>query len=191
MYMEKRLTRLLLLWLFLMVTATTCEDVPEPPKEVLSRIKDIELRNWDNAGELPEKPVDNKVPKEAYLLEICLLTEEIDDNRESYYDDYSIQHVLSDAVEKIQIFTVTDFNEKFPKGSDVTSCFSEYPKQIDTYQRADYTAQGGVISSVDKTNRIYKALMTIPAPGEYCFRVLLTMESGEIMERVSEPITLY
>ena len=51
---------------------------------------------------------------------------------------------------------------------------------------------GGVISMIDEVNKIYKALLTIPqSGGEFRFRVVLTMESGEAVERLSDPVTFY
>jgi len=189
--MKKHLIRLLLSLLFLIGTAMSCEDEPAMPIDIPCALKEVELYHWDNTGELPKEPVENRIPKEAYVLEIRILTEVVEDEIESYYDDHYTQHILSDAIEKIQIFTETAFNEKFPKGADVTACFYDYPKVIDNYQQTDYTSQGGSILYVDKTNRIYKALMTIPQPGEYRFRVLLTRKSGETIERISEPVSLY
>ena len=41
-------------------------------------------------------------------------------------------------------------------------------------------------------NKVYKALLTIPqSGGEFRFRVVLTMESGEAVERLSDPVTFY
>lgn len=191
MHMKKHLIRLLLSLLFLVGTAMSCDEEPAIPTDIPCILKDVELYHWDNAGELPKEPAENKIPKEAYILEIRLLTEVVEDGVESYYDNHFTQHILSDAIKKIQIFTETAFNDKFPRGAEVTSCFYDYPKIIDNYQQTDYTVDGGSIWRVDKTNRIYKALIIIPQPGEYHFRVVLTKESGETIERVSEPISLY
>lgn len=191
MCMKKHLTLLLFSLLFLTVTAMTCEDAPEEMKEIPCNLKAVELYHWDNSGELPVEPVDHKVPKAAYLFEIRLMTEIAEDQIESYYDHNLTISVLSDGIKKIQIFTETPFNEAFPEGADVTSCFQNYPKTVVEYQETDFTVRGGTISVVDKTNRLLKALMTIPQPGEYRFRVVLTKESGETVEQISDPISLY
>ena len=84
------------------------------------------------------------------------------------------------------------FNEEFPAGAEVTSCFYDYPKTFVKDQQTDYTVNGGVISMIDEVNKIYKALLTIPqSGGEFRFRVVLTMESGEAVERLSDPVTFY
>lgn len=74
--MKKHLTQLLLSLLFLVVTAMTCDeqDLAEPI-DISCTLKEVELYHWDNAGEKPKEAVDNKVLKEAYMMEIRLLTD--------------------------------------------------------------------------------------------------------------------
>ena len=74
--MKKHLTQLLLSLLFLVVTATTCDeqDLAEPI-DISCTLKEVELYHWDNAGEKPKEALDNKVLKEAYMMEIRLLTD--------------------------------------------------------------------------------------------------------------------
>lgn len=189
--MKKHLTILLFALLFLLVSAMSCEETDETFSILPCNLKEVGLYHWDNAGKLPAEPINHRVPKEAYLLEIRLLTEIEQDKIESYHNDYPIFFELSDPIEKIQIYTETDFNETFLEGAEVTSCFRNYPGTIDKYQQTDYTVEGGTISSVDKTNRIYKALMTIPQAGDYRFRVVLTKESGETIELISDQVSLY
>ena len=161
--MKKHLTQLLLSLLFLVVTAMTCDEQDwAEPIDVPCTLKEVELYHWDNAGEKPKEAVDNKVLKEAYMMEIRLLT---------------------DAGEK---------DPESPAGAEVTSCFYDYPKTFVKDQQTDFTVNGGVISMIDEVNKIYKALLTIPqSGGEFRFRVVLTMESGETVERLSDPVTFY
>lgn len=190
--MKKHFVKLFMPLLFLITTAMTCDDGPiTETKDILYALKEVELYHWNNAGESPKEPIESKVPKEAYILEIRLLAEVEKDSAKLDTDEYYYRHILSDPIKKIQIFTETTFNGTYSQGSDVTSCFFNYPLYIDKYQCTDYTAQGGSISYVDETNRIYKALMIIPQPGEYRFRIVLTKESGETVERVSDPVSLY
>lgn len=190
--MKKHYSLLLLSLLFLVFTAMTCDEgEPTESIKVSCAIDDVTLHHWDNAGEYPEKSAELKVPKEAYLLEICVSTEITEDESVSYDDSRYVSYVLSDEIKKISIFTDAAFNETFPAGAEVTSCFYNYPKTISDNQQTDYTANGDTIYYVGQTNRIYKALLTVPQPGEYRFRVVLTMESGETIERISEPVTLY
>lgn len=192
--MKKYLTQLILSLLFLVVTAMTCDEqeVVEPIN-VPCTLQEVELYHWDNAGEKPKEAVENKVLKEAYILEIRLLTDAGEKDPESYEAGRYLCHVLSDGIKKIQIFTETVFNEELPEGAEMTSCFYNYPKSIDKDQLTDLTVSGLVISTyIDKVNKVYKALLTVPqSGGEYRFRVVLTMESGETVERVSDPVTLY
>ena len=171
----------------------TCDeqDLAEPI-DISCTLKEVELYHWDNAGEKPKEALDNKVLKEAYMMEIRLLTDAGEKDQESYDADHYLRHVLSDGIKKIQIFTETAFNEEFPAGAEVTSCFYDYPKTFVKDQQTDYTVNGGVISMIDEVNKIYKALLTIPqSGGEFRFRVVLTMESGETVERLSDPVTFY
>jgi len=170
--MKKHLTQLLLSLLFLVVTAMTCDEQDwAEPIDVPCTLKEVELYHWDNAGEKPKEAVDNKVLKEAYMMEIRLLTDAGEKDPESYDADHYLRHVLSDGIKKIQIFTETAFVKD---------------------QQTDYTVNGGVISMIDEVNKIYKALLTIPqSGGEFRFRVVLTMESGETVERLSDPVTFY
>lgn len=74
--MKKHLTQLLLSLLFLVVTAMTCDeqDLAEPI-DISCTLKEVKLYHWDNAGEKPKEALDNKVLKEAYMMEIRLLTD--------------------------------------------------------------------------------------------------------------------
>lgn len=190
--MKKHLTRLFLSLLFLVATAMSCEERDLIPINVPCTLTEVELYHWDNAGEKPKEAVDNKVLKEAYMLEIRLLTDAGEEEPEPYDTDHYLSHVLSDAIQKIQIFTETDFNAELPEGAEVTSCFYDYPKTFIKDQQTDYTVNGKVISIIGEVNKVYKALLIIPqSGGEYRFRVVLTMESGETIERVSDPVTLY
>lgn len=193
MHMKKHLTQLLLSLLFLAVTAMTCDEYePAEPIDVACTLQDVELYHWDNAGERPKEAVENRVAKEAYMLEIRLLTDAEEEAPEFYDTDHYTRNVLSDGITKIQIFTETAFSQKLPEGAEVTSCFYNYPKTIAKYQWEDLTVDGGVISAVDKINKVYKALLTIPqSGGKYRFRVVLTLESGATVERVSDLVSLY
>lgn len=190
--MKKHYPLLLLSLLFLVFTAMTCDDdEPIETVKVPCTIDDVTLHHWNNAGEYPKEPAELKIPKEAYLLEICVSTVITEDESVSYDDSRCLSYVLSDEIKKISIFTDAAFYENFPAGAEVTSCFYNYPKTISDNQRTDYTANGNTIYYVEQINRIYKALLAVPQPGKYRFRVVLTMESGETIERISEPITLY
>ena len=70
------MTQLLLSLLFLVVTAMTCDEQDwAEPIDISCTLKEVELYHWDNAGEKPKEAVDNKVLKEAYMMEIRLLTD--------------------------------------------------------------------------------------------------------------------
>ena len=70
MRMKKHLTQLLLSLLFLVVTAMTCDEQDwAEPIDVPCTLKEVELYHWDNAGEKPKEAVDNKVLKEAYMMD--------------------------------------------------------------------------------------------------------------------------
>ena len=94
--MKKHLTQLLLSLLFLVVTAMTCDeqDLAEPI-DISCTLKEVKLYHWDNAGEKPKEALDNKVLKEAYMMEIRLLTDAGEKDPESYDADHYLRHVLS------------------------------------------------------------------------------------------------
>lgn len=54
----------------------TCDeqDLAEPI-DISCTLKEVKLYHWDNAGEKPKEALDNKVLKEAYMMEIRLLTD--------------------------------------------------------------------------------------------------------------------
>ena len=87
--MKKHLTQLLLSLLFLVVTAMTCDeqDLAEPI-DISCTLKEVKLYHWDNAGEKPKEALDNKVLKEAYMMEIRLLTDAGEKDPESYDAEY-------------------------------------------------------------------------------------------------------
>ena len=129
--MKKHLTQLLLSLLFLVVTAMTCDEQDwAEPIDVPCTLKEVELYHWDNAGEKPKEAVDNKVLKEAYMMEIRLLTDAGEKDPESYDADHYLRHVLSDGIKKIQIFTETAFNEEFPAGAEVTPAFMTIRRRL-------------------------------------------------------------
>ena len=100
--MKKHLTQLLLSLLFLVVTAMTCDeqDLAEPI-DISCTLKEVELYHWDNAGEKPKEALDNKVLKEAYMMEIRLLTDAGEKDPESYDADHYLRHVLSDGIKQL------------------------------------------------------------------------------------------
>ncbi|MBD3590692.1 DUF5034 domain-containing protein [Bacteroides sp. GM023] len=185
--MKKHNLLLLVSLLFWVATAMTCDDEDYESIAIQCVAKDITLHHWNNAGEFPVEAIEAKIPKEAYILDVCVWAEIADDESNSNRDNFYAFNVLSDNIKKVSIFTDIDFNEKYPAGAEVTSCFSDYPKAMAGYQKTDDTAHGEDILY----ERIHKALLTTPQPGEYRFRVVLTLESGETIEQVSEPVTLY
>ena len=63
-------------------------------------------------------------------MEIRLLTDAGEKDPESHDADHYLRHVLSDGIKKIQIFTETAFNEEFPAGAEVTSCFMTIQRRL-------------------------------------------------------------
>ena len=114
--MKKHLTQLLLSLLFLVVTAMTCDeqDLAEPI-DISCTLKEVKLYHWDNAGEKPKEALDNKVLKEAYMMEIRLLTDAGEKDPESYDADHYLRHVLSDGIKKIQILRKRLLMKNFPQ----------------------------------------------------------------------------
>lgn len=129
--MKKHLTQLLLSLLFLVVTAMTCDeqDLAEPI-DISCTLKEVELYHWDNAGEKPKEALDNKVLKEAYMMEIRLLTDAGEKDPESYDADHYLRHVLSDGIKKIQIFTETALMKNFPQEQKSLPAFMTIQRRL-------------------------------------------------------------
>lgn len=114
--MKKHLTQLLLSLLFLVVTAMTCDEQDwAEPIDVPCTLKEVELYHWDNAGEKPKEAVDNKVLKEAYMMEIRLLTDAGEKDPESYDADHYLRHVLSDASKRFRYLRKQLLMKNFPQ----------------------------------------------------------------------------
>ena len=129
--MKKHLTQLLLSLLFLVVTAMTCDeqDLAEPI-DISCTLKEVELYHWDNAGEKPKEALDNKVLKEAYMMEIRLLTDAGEKDPESYDADHYLRHVLSDGIKKIQIFTEQLLMKNFPQEQKSLPAFMSIQRRL-------------------------------------------------------------
>ncbi len=176
----------ILLLLLLTTTATSCEEDEWPDEEYpLCSVTGMSVSHWDNTGVMPQLPNQNKIAKEAYLMEILLTTDGI-------YDDwkYSMLPALQDSIAKINIYTIHPLNQEYPADADITSCFKEYPLSLKN-KIDDSTVRGYPITHLKAASSLYKALFAVPDAGTHQFRVVLTFTSGLTMEAESKPIELY
>lgn len=138
----------------------------------------------DNSGAEFAAVSDGKCPKEALILRIT---------PEWNPAGYNSGKLLSPIV-ALRIVTLTDFDDSHPAGSDVSVYFNTYPKELDAemYNSVYDTLEDGIpISCWQEGESCYKALTTVPAPGDYIFRVELEMEDGTLFTCNTESINLY
>lgn len=184
--MKKHYLQLSLSLLFLIITGMTCEDYDLETASVPCHLTDVEVYSWDNAEQKPEMPIEGKIKKEAYLLEIRLLSDAgtIPELEFRPYDLYK----LEDKIDRIAIYTEQPLNKECPEGSEVTSCFQDYPVRL----TPNHIMQDGSIYYFESAiNQIFKALNAEVYPGTHRFRIVLTMDSGNVIERKTDFITLY
>lgn len=188
--MKKHSLQLLMFLAFLCTTAMTCDDYNDDieSKRIPCVLTGIQVYSWDNAGEIPQVPTEQKIKKEAYILEIRLTSDAGTQPVEEIYDS---NYKLEDGIVKIDIYTEEALNNDFPKDANVTSCFQDYPARLTRYQIKDCTNQGDTIQYVNSVNQIFKALLVTPQTGTHSFRVVLTTANGEKIERKTTPVTLY
>lgn len=186
--MKKHSLQLLIFCVFLAVTAMTCDDYDIESKQNPCVLTGIEVYSWDNAGDTPQVPTEQKIKKEAYMLEIRLTSDAGTQPDKEIYDNH---YKLEDGIVKINIYTEEPFNNDFQKEADVTSCFQDYPARLTKYQIRDCTNQGDTIQYVTPVNQIFKALLVTPQAGTHSFRVVLTTANGDKIERKITPVTLY
>ena len=129
--MKKHLTQLLLSLLFLVVTAMTCDEQDwAEPIDISCTLKEVELYHWDNAGEKPKEAVDNKVLKEAYMMEIRLLTDAGEKDPESHDADHYLRHVLSDGIKRFRYLRKQLLMKNFPQGQKSLPAFMTIRRRL-------------------------------------------------------------
>lgn len=174
----------LCLFIFLLCTAMTCED------EFVYRVSPtgFELTHTDNSGERP-LAVDTSVhiKKEAYVLKVDLSL--ADERGESNFSpDHTYQ--LDNPIKNIQILSLDLDDNNPPINKDVTGDFKCY--QIDD-KPGNYKiiplSMTYIESVVNPT--IYMALLNIPEPGEYQFKVNIVLMNDKSLEHTTGRIMLY
>lgn len=179
-----------MLLLLLSTSAMTCDEYDaETMWETRPCIlTNVEIHSWDNEGEMPQTPTNGRIKKEAYILEIRLFSD-----ADTFPEDcpQNILYLLEDGITELNIYTEETFNEEFPKGANVTSCFQDYPISLTRYQINDITGQQDTIKYMKPVNQIFKALTTIPQPGIHRFSIELITSSGKKAEYKSDDVTLY
>lgn len=150
-------------------------------------VSDFILHPLDNSGSEPVVSGNNSFPKDAYILSIEMKL----DSRPSD-DFYSYTKTeLTNPITSIRIISLTEFNEYYPAGSDITVLFRQYPVAI-RYPLHDYTMEGEPIVFMDYYNGyFYKALLAPPTAGTHVFQVRMIFQSGLILTKETEPAEFY
>lgn len=185
--MKTTILKMSLALLFLTMTAMCCYmDEDFQMNEIPCSLSFIELSHLDNSGEEPVPSENKEIKKEAYMLEITLKTDAVDE------ESYNNRFILSDSIAEIKIYADKDLNLQLPAGTDLSAYFLDDPRSLGSGKLTDRTAQGDFISILSNPiGKIYKVLMADVQPGTYCFKVELTTAKGNIMEQESDPVTLY
>lgn len=162
----------------------TCEE------EFIYRVNPtgLELTHTDNSGERPAV-VDTsaRIRKEAYVLKVDLSL--ADEHGESNFSpDHTYQ--LGNPIKDIQILSLDTKEDDRSVYTDVTDDFKCY--QIDD-KPGNYKIiplpMTYIESIVNPT--LYMALLNIPQPGEYQFKVNIVLMNDNSLEHTTGRITLY
>ncbi|MDR0989357.1 MAG: DUF5034 domain-containing protein [Prevotellaceae bacterium] len=157
----------------LLASCSKDEDTPWA-NEVLTALEKIQVVSYNNAGVEPVVITDGRCPKEAYLLKVQPLMTTDGGSYGAY--------VLKVAVVATRILTLTDFDARYPAGSQVSELFYQWRTPTTGLPQAFHTLSGQEFRMV---------LMTYPAPGHYQFRVEFELEDGSVMSADTEPLTFY
>jgi len=169
---------IILMWT---LTATTCYDY-DHSEEAITSLKTVSLVHYNNEKESPVIADPPRVKKEAYILGILLECEEI---------ERADKYKLEKPVKEIKIFTQTNFTDKYLKGSEITDCFKNYPKNLHDISPSDIHKPDTVNFMNYSKLTIYKALRTIPEPGEYQFSAVIVLSDDSTLEAICDPVNLY
>jgi len=138
----------------------------------------------DNSGETFREVDDGQCPKEAMILQIAP-----EWNATGYNSDK-----LTSPIVALRIFTLNDFDDSHPAGSDVSEYFRTYPRELCPNAENtvyDTLEDGTPIDSWQEGRSCFKALLKAPAPGDYAFRVDMELKGGETFIRVTQSMHLY
>jgi hypothetical protein len=129
--------------------------------------------NLNNEGENPTYTEDS-IKKEAFVIGLIYMT---DGNKPSdtpiYFDNVPYESYINPKYEKI--VCLTDFNDEYPAGFDVTNLFIRYENTKNK------------ISGIDALF----VLTAVPSPGIHSFRISRTLDDGSEVRTETKPIKLY
>jgi len=153
---------------FIMCMAMTCEE------DVDVYLIDVEIANLDNSGENMVKSED-AVNRNAFAIGVNYLVGHTQDeemtfpyNNPKSYDSYIIQNFSGTP----KVICNTSFDEDHPEGSDVTGFFKTSNRNDTGYD-------------------MLLILKNPPAAGTYSFKVIYNCSNGIVIEKDTEPVTLF
>lgn len=156
---------------FIACMATSC-----PEKEQDVYLIGIELLNFDNAGENMIES-DEPINKEAFVIgiryKVCY-TSDKEGKYPEYYskDTYGDAKVITNLSANPKIICNNDFDEEYPAGSDVSKFFK-------------------FGTDKDINQDLLLILTTPPAPGTYSFKVVYHCSDNTVIEKNTNPVTLF
>ncbi|MDR0938886.1 MAG: DUF5034 domain-containing protein [Mediterranea sp.] len=179
---------------------TCCEEEREDPRveELPCSLTGLKLYHWNNAGEKPGLVTNHQAPREAYMLEIRLFTQESPDTLlfPHNYEERDKRYYLQDPIAQLRVFAsrLPDKGsvDSETKTTEVTDDMRNYPLPLGYNQLKDNTPEGVPIKTVTiNVSQIYKALLKPLPAGDYRFSARLTTLGGRTEEQLSDTITLY
>jgi hypothetical protein len=148
--------------IFILNTATSCEDTYET---IDIEVKEIKLYNINNEGARPLIS-DEPIKKEAYMIGISYIGEKEEETSNGY------RYVIKEDFKSQIISCDKDINTQYPAGSDISKLFT----------KTNY--------KVFETNYSFVLREAIQA-GVYTFKVVITTADDKVIEASTNPIELY
>lgn len=190
-----------LLFPLLAEVVVSCCNCPDPDiKHYTNRTASV--HNLDNTGSGPVVSSSGTIAKEAYGIRVDLKRELTAHTSrgvflsQAYaYDcfcEQSPQFLPKDSITALQVFTLRDFDNIHPAGSDVSTYFKAYhpyyfltiPDLVEKWDTVLYD-ESRLETKVDLM------LMTPPGPNtRHQFRVRITLSDGRTLEEDTPPIEL-
>lgn len=162
------------------------DDHHDVLKVISGYVESTKVEPMNNGATHPSVSKNNKYPTDAFMLAINVTL----DSR-AWGGAEWVAVDLSDPITAIRIYTVNDFNESYPAGSDVSSLFNDYPLYIFNNLK-DTLEEGKNIVRMDYVNGyFYKALLTPATPGMHKFKIELELKSGDIFTGETEELELF
>ncbi|NDV56584.1 DUF5034 domain-containing protein [Bacteroides sp. 519] len=179
--MKEKTIQFLALMVILLLQACGSDDHNGTDHIIQGNVKGILLQPLNNGGLTPA--VSETYPKEAFVLAIKLTTDS-----EAWVGYGRTAVDLPDPITAIRVYSVNNFNDSYPAGSDISSLFKQYPLYINN-NLDDTLERGKHIERIDYLDGFfYKALLMQPTAGAHQFKVEIQLKSGKLFTAETEEL---